>query len=168
MAGAGPDPDLQGLIAYTAMGPQARVVPVTVFQGDADDTVAAASGDRVVRQWLATTRRASNGATPPPDFAHPDLVRDGRAPGGLPFSVRTWQDAHGTPLLEYWVVSGLGHAWSGGAAGGAFSDPRGPSATHAMLGFFSHHRLPATAVPVRHRWLPGLRARRARTDGIAA
>jgi poly(3-hydroxybutyrate) depolymerase len=37
-------------------------------------------------------------------------------------------------LLE---VDGLGHAWSGGARGGSYTDPREPSATEAIGTFFS-------------------------------
>jgi hypothetical protein len=38
-------------------------------------------------------------------------------------------------LLE---VDGLGHAWSGGAAGGSHSDPRGPNASEAIWRFFAN------------------------------
>ncbi len=37
-------------------------------------------------------------------------------------------------LLE---IHGLGHAWSGGADGGSYTDARGPSATEAICAFFS-------------------------------
>jgi len=40
-------------------------------------------------------------------------------------------------LLE---VAGLGHAWSGGAAGQAFSDPAGPDALRLAWQFFSLSR----------------------------
>ena len=32
-------------------------------------------------------------------------------------------------------VAGLGHAWSGGATGQAFSDPRGPDASRLVWAF---------------------------------
>src|SRR5665647_3579244 len=59
-----------------------------------------------------------------------------RAPGGLSYMVRCWNDNAGRPVLQYWVVSDLGHAWSGGASAGSYTDPRGPSATEAMCNFF--------------------------------
>ena len=59
MRHGGPDPKWQGLLAYGAMGPRARVVPAIVFQGGADQTVWPVNGDRVVRQWLTTSRLAS-------------------------------------------------------------------------------------------------------------
>jgi poly(3-hydroxybutyrate) depolymerase len=46
-------------------------------------------------------------------------------------------------MLEYWDVNGLGHAWSGGLAGGSYSDPRGPRASTAMWRFFADRRLPS-------------------------
>jgi poly(3-hydroxybutyrate) depolymerase len=43
-------------------------------------------------------------------------------------------------MLEYWEVAAGPHAWSGGDAGGSFTDPGGPSASEAMLRFFLQHR----------------------------
>jgi hypothetical protein len=39
-------------------------------------------------------------------------------------------------VVQYWSVSGLGHAWSGGSRAGSYTDPRGPNATEAMCNFF--------------------------------
>ena len=140
----GPDPQWQGLLAYGAMGLRARVVPVFVVQGQADQTVWPVNGDRVVRQWLTTSRLAS-GKLKGLAFARPDSRHGALAPGGLPYLVRTWTDDAGRPVVRYWTVSGLAHAWSGGAFGGSFTDPRGPSATQAMYDFF----VQSTRGPVR-------------------
>src|SRR6185436_7488981 len=117
----GLDPKLQGLLAYAAMGPRARVVPAIVFQGGADTTVWPVNGDQVVRQWLATSRLASGEITGL-NFALPSARLSGRAPGGLSYSVRTWNDGTGRPVAQYWTVPGLAHAWSGGAFAGSFTD----------------------------------------------
>ena len=135
MANGGPDPQRQGQVAYAAMGPRARVVPALVVEGGVDRTVRPVNGDQVVRQWLTTSRLASGAATGL-DFARPSASRDGLAPGGLAYSVRTWNDVAGRSVVQYWTVPGLAHAWSGGAAAGSFTDPRGPSATEAMYDFF--------------------------------
>jgi poly(hydroxyalkanoate) depolymerase family esterase len=135
MRNGGPDPERQAHLAYAAMGPRARVVPVIVVQGEADRIVWAANGERVVRQWLATSRLVSGQATGL-DFARPEASHDDCAPGGLSYSVRSWNDNAGRPVVEYWSVFGLGHAWSGGAGAGSYTDPRGPSATEAMCNFF--------------------------------
>ena len=135
MRWGGPNPEWQGLAAYAVMGLRARVVPAIVVHGGADKTVWPVNGERVVRQWLTTSRLASaavNGF----DFARPQSRLDAHAPGGLSYSVRTWNDAAGRPAVQYWSVPGLAHAWAGGAFAGSFTDPRGPSATEAMYDFF--------------------------------
>jgi poly(hydroxyalkanoate) depolymerase family esterase len=135
MKSGGPDPARQGRLAHAAMGPRARVVPVIVVQGDADRTVWAGNGDNVVRQWL-TTSRLAHGDGAELDFARPHASNSHRAPGGLSYEVRHWNDRDGRPVVQYWMVSDLGHAWSGGAGAGSYTDPRGPSATGAMCAFF--------------------------------
>jgi poly(hydroxyalkanoate) depolymerase family esterase len=130
----GPSPERQGRLAHAAMGQRARVVPVMVVQGDADRTVWPGNGERVTRQWLTTSRLAS-GEEPSLDFTQPHARHVDRSPGGLPYSVRTWNDSSG-PVVQCWTVSGLGHAWSGGASEGSYADPRGPDATEAMFDFF--------------------------------
>ena len=154
----GPNPEQQGRLAHAAMGPRARVVPVIVFHGQADLIVRPVNGDQVVRQWLATSRLASGQATGL-DFARPSATRADRAPGGLSYSVRTWNDNAGRPVVQYWTVAGLGHAWSGAAPAGPFADPRGPNATQAMYDFFIRStRRPAraTACSVAGLHLPNL------------
>jgi len=140
MKNGGLDPERQGRLAYAAMGQLARVVPVIVFQGEADRTVWAVNGEHVVRQWLATSRLAGGDGSGL-DFARPDTTHHDRVPGGLSYSVRSWNDQAGRPVAQYWSVSGLGHAWSGGGVGGSYTDPSGPNATEAMVSFFGRCRL---------------------------
>jgi len=46
-----------------------------------------------------------------------------------------YRDPHGQPVLETWLVQGLGHAWSGGDPRGTHAWPLGPPATELMLDF---------------------------------
>lgn len=160
MKNGGPDPERQGMLAHTAMGPRARVVPVIVVQGEADRTVSPRNGDRVVRQWLSTSRVVGDGGQGF-DFARPDVSTSDQAPGGLSYSVRGWNDSAGRPVVRYLTVPDLGHAWSGGSSAGSYTDPRGPSATEAMCDFFGQCRMdrdlevpdpPRLLVRVRARW----------------
>ena len=102
-----------------------QTVPAIVFHGDRDSTVNPANGEYVVAQ--------SAYAKLPAD------VRRERAPGGREYSTTRYLDTEGKPMLEYWLVHGAGHAWSGGSSTGTYTDPQGPDATRAMLRFFADH-----------------------------
>jgi poly(hydroxyalkanoate) depolymerase family esterase len=136
MARGAPDPERQGASALRAMGGFARPVPVTVIHGTADEVVAPVNGDLSVRQWMATNRLAAGGAYAP-HFDHPASRVAGRVDGGHAYTRARWTDREGRLLQEYVKVDGLGHAWSGGARGGSYTDPRGPSASDAIWRFFA-------------------------------
>jgi poly(hydroxyalkanoate) depolymerase family esterase len=116
--------------------------PTILFQGVADNTVRGGNGQRVAEQWLAFCRAH---ITDPkdPDRITRSRTRPGRTADGRVYTTTRWYTARGRTMLEYWQINGLGHAWSGGAAGGSYSDPRGPRASTAMWRFFSRRKLPA-------------------------
>ena len=62
--------------------------------------------------------------------------RDHGFAGGRAYRRTVIEDTSGTPHAECWEIDGLGHAWSGGAAEGSYTDPRGPNASREMLRFF--------------------------------
>jgi poly(hydroxyalkanoate) depolymerase family esterase len=138
----GPDPKERGRQAYAAMGVHARMVPVVVIHGDEDQTVSVKNGEQVVRQWLTANQHASAGSLVL-DAERPDDVQNGYSLGGLRYDTRTWNDQFGRPLVQYWLVTGLGHAWSGGSPAGSYTDPAGPDATAIMWKFLREHRLAA-------------------------
>ena len=133
----GPDPIQQGQAAYAAMGSFARVVPTIVFHGTKDVVAAPINGKQVVQQWMETDVLASHG-TYHADFHSPSSTRNGQVPGGHSYTVYRWNDNQGNEVQEYWLVDGMGHAWSGGNSD-ISSDPQGPSASLAMYLFFSNH-----------------------------
>ncbi|MEX2741924.1 PHB depolymerase family esterase [Rhizobium mongolense] len=102
--------------------PACRVRTI-VFHGDADRTVHPSNADRIV---AAATPSVPGGAASKP----------GRCAGGLTYETTVLTDEKGRPALEYWLVNGAGHAWSGGHADGSYTDPRGPNATTEMIRFF--------------------------------
>jgi len=104
--------------------------PTIVFQGDADATVAAVNGERVIDAAGWTAR--------------PGAQR-GASAMGVPYSRRAWVDGQGAERGELWTLHGVGHAWSGGDLAGTFTDPRGPDASAEMLRFFLRQGLSSSA-----------------------
>jgi poly(hydroxyalkanoate) depolymerase family esterase len=128
----GPDPTTQGDLAFTAMGAQARSVPVIVFHGDADQVVNVSNGTQVVSQWSETDTRAQASVGPA-------VVTMGSA-AGKTFTHTTYADGtSGKSLLELYIVHGMGHAWSGGSSAGSYTDPDAPDASALVWQFFSGH-----------------------------
>ena len=113
-----------------AASPTRRSAPLIVFHGDADTTVAIANADALLASAIA-------------DLAVVATTTRGVAERGERAFRRTvWHrsDDDGAPsVAERWVVHGSPHAWSGGAAGGSFTDPAGPDASREMLRFFAEH-----------------------------
>lgn len=103
-------------------------VPTIVFHGDQDHTVHAVNAEHIV---AACTGPAAN------DGQAARLSEErARSPNGRSYTRRLHTDAHGKPVAEHWVVHGAGHAWSGGAPHGSYTDASGPDATAEMLRFF--------------------------------
>ena len=96
--------------------------PLLVLQGGVDRIVGKANGMRAASAWAAH-RDAAAGA--------PRLSRRGQR---HPVTSMDWviKNRIAASLSE---VSGLGHAWSGGAASQEFSDPRGPDASRMVWAF---------------------------------
>lgn len=138
MRRGGPDPLQQGLLAYHAMSDMARMLPTIVFHGTKDPFVAPINGDQAVQQWIRTNTLASQGSYTA-DFSQPASVLPGQVPGGRAYTTASWNDASGKEIQEYWKISGMGHAWSGGNPGSSYTDRLGPDASSAMHTFFMAH-----------------------------
>ena len=101
-------------------------VPTIVFHGDNDKTVSPINGDQVIAQSKAAA----------------DLrftVSRGETPTGVRFTRTVQADESGRPMLEQWVLHGVGHAWSCGSPAGSYTEPRGPEASREMMRFFLQH-----------------------------
>ena len=137
MASGAADADAHGRAARAAMGDHARPVPSIVIHGTADRTVAPANAINVLRQSMTANHFAA------PESCNHDVARptsSWRAKverGGHAYTRSRWTDDRGALMHELLEVDGLGHAWSGGVAGGSHTDPRGPSATEAIWAFFA-------------------------------
>lgn len=113
-------------------GAAQRPPAVIVFHGDGDRTVNQRNAEWVLRE------SASNhaGSTRPLLSVH-----KGQQPGGLAYTRYVYRDGGGPAFAEGWLVHGLGHAWSGGAAAASYTDPSGPDASAQIVRFFAGHPL---------------------------
>ena len=110
--------------AYAAMrqGPPAearpagRPVPLIVFQGGRDTTVAPVNAAALLGPWSATA-----------------TVKVSEGPG---WTRRAYRDRDGRVVAEWWTVHHLGHAWSGGSPRGSYTDLDGPDASAELVRFF--------------------------------
>ena len=98
--------------------------PTIVFHGDADTTVNAVNGERILEAAGV--------------IAQPGAHRASTAMG-MPYTRRAYVDGQGAERAEQWTIHGAGHAWSGGDPAGSYTDPRGPDASAEMLRFFLQH-----------------------------
>jgi poly(hydroxyalkanoate) depolymerase family esterase len=112
-----------------------RPMPTIVIHGTADQTVAVANADHVLDQAMSANRLAAP-ETCDFDVRRPTTISQGRIDGGHAYTRSRWADRHGALIHELLKVEGMGHAWSGGAAGGSYTDPRGPNASEAIWSFF--------------------------------
>lgn len=101
-----------------------RIPALLVIQGSVDGVVAPSNGPIAARRWAAlcgttsvTSRVLQRGAR------YPATITDYRAGKKL--------------VATQYQISGLGHAWSGGAKGRAYSDPNGPDASRIIWAFAS-------------------------------
>ena len=108
-----------------------RVMPTIVFHGDRDATVHPLNGEEVIAQSIAS----GSGNADTEANSHVTVER-GRAAKGHAYTRTIYYDAGGQPSVEHWLVHGAGHAWSGGASHGSFTDPKGPDATREIIRFF--------------------------------
>lgn len=94
-----------------------------VLQGSADGVVAPANGRAAVTAWADAAGAKTGPAR---------QVQRGKR---YPMTVTDSRCADGRTVATLVEVAGLGHAWSGGAAGQPFSDPRGPDASRLLWAF---------------------------------
>jgi len=141
-ASGGPDPAMQGQLAYQAMASLARSIPVVVFHGDADAVAAPINGQQVTEQWLATDDWADDGAHNGSVPTTAASTVTSQVPNGRSYDRSQFDDHAGALLIDYYVVHGAGHAWPGGPASATFTDPTGPDATAISYDFFVAHPRP--------------------------
>lgn len=111
----------------SSFGETSHFIPVITFHGDGDHTVSEINS----RHIIAAASRSADSLT---------VRREkGTSPGGRRYTREISSDAQGRAVLEQWTIHGAGHAWSGGARVGSYTDPTGPDASREMVRFFMTH-----------------------------
>ena len=141
MTYGGPDPDQQGIEAYEEMDVMNRQVPTIVFHGRDDTTVYPVNGNQTVLQWAQTHDMADNDTDDDSFASGYDHKIRGQSDGGYEYSHYYYNDSTDDPLVEYYLVDQLKHAWSGGDSAGSYTDPNGPNATRILWNYFENHSL---------------------------
>lgn len=118
LRGVGVDAEAAAAACRAAMGRRARPVRATLWHGSEDSVVSPTNLEALARMFAALNDARS-------------VVRERRDA-----ALRTLhRDGAGRPVLETWLILGMGHAWSGGDARGTHTYPPGPDATERMLDF---------------------------------
>lgn len=101
-----------------------KLPALLVIQGSKDHIVASVNGVLVAQQWANQAgAKAGRPRSVQRGARYPATVTDYRAKGQL--------------VVTFCEVNGLDHAWSGGTAGHAYSDPQGPDASGMIWAFAS-------------------------------
>ena len=131
----------------------ASPLPLIVFHGDRDATVAYGNAGCLIDQVVAAESPDRGPATTPTA-----VTSGGQVPGGRAYTRTSYRGAAGTTVAECWTVHQGGHGWSGGDPAGSYTDPRGPSASAEFVRFFEEHPAAPGSLtarrPGRAIWLP--------------
>jgi poly(3-hydroxybutyrate) depolymerase len=123
--------------------PGATALPaLLVIQGSDDRVVACSNGASAAQRWAALSNQLAYGTqgseaestlAPPLSVkvSSPRIVRRGNRRTATITDYRSGSRVVAT-LCE---IAGLGHAWSGGKRGFAYSDPTGPDASRMVWAF---------------------------------
>lgn len=111
-------------------------IPLIVFHGDGDTTVAPVNADCLLDQWL---RGAIDGQESVQRAVRDVKVERGQVANGHAYTRSIYHDSSGRAIMEKWIVHQAGHAWSGGSPSGSYTDQEGPDASAEMVRFFTEH-----------------------------
>lgn len=129
------DPTSMGNSCYATMGSYRREVPTLVFQGTADGTVNPVNAHQTLTQWAQANDRGYDGV----DDNDVDDVADATSTATACRSYTRYDyrnSQSGATVMRKYMISGLGHRWSGGSSAGTFTDACGPDASSIIVGFF--------------------------------
>jgi poly(hydroxyalkanoate) depolymerase family esterase len=137
-------------LAYTAMGPRARVVPLFVIGSTGDVAFPARCEEKALQQGLRTDNLVISGTQTGPISLQPAAVRHGKVPHGRAYTVSTFRDPNGCLIGQQTIIDGMPHAWPGGTSDpeyAGYTDPTAPSGAKTAWDFFRHFTLSSSAMP---------------------
>ena len=111
--------------------PATSTVPLIVFHGDQDTTVAPINAHKLIAARLAAD-----------SIADRDQPETTRGISGHRYTRTVHHNLDNLPVAECWIVHGGGHAWYGGSPLGSYTDSQGPDASAEMIRFFRLHSSP--------------------------
>lgn len=112
----------------SAMGNYKRIIPMIVFHGNKDSTVNYKNGAACTMSWVLAMNQI--GA---------DINTTPTKTNGSNYTVESYIDDNtGKTIVEYYLVSNMDHAWSGGK-GSSYAYASGPDATRIMYEFFEEY-----------------------------
>jgi poly(hydroxyalkanoate) depolymerase family esterase len=150
-------------LAFDQEGSRARVVPILVMGGDADQAVTPACADKALEQGLRTDNLVLDGVQTAPVSLSPASVSQRQKPGGYSYKISSYVDGHGCLIGERVLIHGMNHFWPGGSSDPqwkAWTDPKAPSGAELAWSFMSRFRKDDPA-PWCRRQPPARRAHRA-------
>ncbi len=110
-----------------------KKLPIIIFHGMNDSTVNPINSKQLVIQWAQMHHLLEHGqgrVNVIPSQVKMDISKNGRN-----YTYHLYHDSLGDPLIEFWQIHDMGHAWSGGKKG-LFCDPLGPDASSIIWEFF--------------------------------
>ena len=136
--GSSSDPQVEGEHAYDRMvdaGIDDYQVPTMVWHGTSDGTVTPCNGDEAVEQATETNDLLDDDSDDGSVDYTADQTNTGSGPD-LSYTEYVYEDADGKPIVDYYVVDSMGHAWSGGSDTGSYTAPGGPDASQIIWDYF--------------------------------
>lgn len=142
------DAEKSGRAAFDCRGSGQRTMPLLVIHGSEDDKVLPKAAGDVIRQFAQVDDLCDDGEDNDSVSATRLTRQTVAAESGRHAYVVSTFSRGGKPLLQEVLVTGLGHAWSGGDDGRRkpddrvkypYNDPLGPDASRMMWDFFAQH-----------------------------
>ncbi len=116
-------------------------MPIIIFHGMASPLMSPAHAFQIESEFKIFNDLLDNGTRDTSYFLEKDVKFVAGKNGKYGYNKYTLVNPSKDVLIERYMINDLGHAWSGGVAGMAYFDPKGPDATALILEFFKKYGL---------------------------